>query len=147
MTGIIYQGVKDILTENSSSDRISGQDIGTWCTSICSGFAFDSYTGFAICIKTQIELMTVHDLILYKTINEYNVCTINNALTLRVACGTRVSQFCVRVVSLRYRAAMVVSLCSFRSRRIHRCTNVMVSVRASRRHRRLGIACLGYRFF
>ena len=66
MTGIIHSGVKDILTENNSSDRISGQLIGTACTSMCSGFAFESYTGFAIFIKAQIELMIVHDLILYK---------------------------------------------------------------------------------
>ena len=41
-------------------------------------------------IKTQIELVKVHDLILSKKI-EYNLCTINNALTLRLACATHVS--------------------------------------------------------
>ena len=39
------------------------------------------------------------------------------SLTLHLACETRVSQYYVRVISLSYRAAMVVSLCSFRSRR------------------------------
>jgi len=35
---------------------------------MCSGFAFESYTGFAKFFKTQIELMIVHDLIVYKKI-------------------------------------------------------------------------------
>ena len=47
MTGIIHSGVKDILTENISAERICGQLIGTGCTSICSGFPFESY--FRVC--------------------------------------------------------------------------------------------------